>query len=217
MIFSPQSLDLSRLFRDPDMFNSRDTFRSAGFEVLDRSNDHTIMVGRHKSLRGYLFKKYAPVISLEEQHENYARRIECARRLLTFIDDRRLRHVVVPQKWLHELPRNFSSHTTRSYVLIVERLKLLDSDASKREYGRIDKNVLRDLCTVLFTFRGLDSTVSNVPFTNRGQIAFVDTDRWDRQRAYLPHISKYLSRRRRALASKIFEKLELEGKGKGKT
>src|ERR1700674_3535974 len=140
--FDPKSLDLEKLFRDPDIFDSRDDWHDAGFEVLSRSSDSKIMVASHEAVNGILFKKYAIEISLKEQIENYARRIDGARRLKKFIEERELEHVVVPQKWLCELPHAFGSGRKKSHVLVVERLDLLNEDETIREYRDIDEDVL---------------------------------------------------------------------------
>jgi hypothetical protein len=205
------------LFVDPNMFDSRDDFRDAGFDVLGRSSDSKIMVGSHPSARDYLFKKYARDISLKEQHGNYLRRVEGVRRLRALITDKDLQSVIVPRKQLYELPSKFGSRDRSSYVLIVERLPILDSDRSERAYHRIDEDVLRDLCTVCYMFPGLDSNAKNIPFTEDGRIAFIDTEHWDRhsdrhkrKKPYLRHIHGYLSHAGRDLAEKIFKELEDE-------
>jgi hypothetical protein len=134
------SLDLAKLFRDPDMFESRDDWRDAGFDVLERSSDGKIMVASHPSVRGLLFKKYTNDISLKEQQANYACRIEGARKLQEFIDARHLQHVVVPQKWLLELSSDFGSKKRSSHVLIVEHLDLMDEGESIQAYRDIDED-----------------------------------------------------------------------------
>jgi len=205
MPFNPASLDLKKLFAVPGMFDSNDSFRAAGFAAVNRG-PYLIMVGSHKEAQGYLFKKYRNHISLKEQHKNYVRRIEGVQKLRAFIAKRRLQHIVAPQKWLYELPRSFSSHGRSSYVLIVERLMILDEEASKQKYRHISKDVLRELCTVLVKFRGLDSTARNMVFTEAGQIAFVDTENWDRRKkSWLRYIGPQLSKKRLALAEEIFD------------
>lgn len=212
--FDPASLDLKRLFVDPDMFDSRSAFRAAGFDVFERSSDNTIMVGNHKSAPGYLFKKYSNALSLKDQLKNYEQRIKGARRLMELVDDHHFKRIAVPRKWLYELPRAFSVRKRLSYVLVVERLPILDD--SVRTYERIDKDTLRELCTVVFAFPGLDSNTGNVPMTDDGRVAFIDTEHWDRyskghkkrDKPYLRHIHKYLSDERLRFADKVFEKLE---------
>jgi hypothetical protein len=206
---APAGLDLKRLFRDPDMFGSSRRWRRAGFTVDGKGTLSDIMVASHPSAPGYLFKKYSDKISLKEQRKNYRSRVKGADKLRAFIEDHHLTHIRVPRKYLHELPRAFSHKKKSSYVLIVERLPLLESSASKRLYRQIDKETLRQLCEVLLVFRGLDSGVRNVPFTAQGQIAFVDTERWDERRAnkiWLRRIREYLSPEQQKRAERIFRK-----------
>jgi len=205
----PLSIDVDALFRDVGMFESRKTWTAAGFRVVDRSNNGKIMVASHPSVRGLLFKKYASDISLEDQHKNYERRIEGARRLRSLVDARRLRHVAVPRKWLVELPRAFSRRGP-SHVLVVEQLDVLDDDQTAAAYRQIDPGVLAELCFVVFRFRGMDSNTKNIPFVADGRIAFIDTEHWDRgsSKSYLHHINGQLSSDRRKMAKRIFEQLE---------
>jgi hypothetical protein len=202
--FDPASSDLGRLFSDPTMFCCRECFRDAGFEVLDRGSDRTIMVGRHPDVPGYLFKKYSDRTSVGQQAANYATRVLGARRIRAFAADRGLRHVVVPRKWVRALSSRFGG---RSQVLIVERLKVLDDDDTREAYEDIDEDVLRELCVVLLAFRGLDSWTKNLPFTRDGRIAFIDTERWERsERPWLRHVGEHLSRSSWKIAQKIWKK-----------
>jgi len=216
MPLDPSSLDLDRLFRDPDMFDTADDWRSAGFEIL-RDSENKIVVASHPSVEGYLFKKYVNAgkrEALGDQLENYETRVEGARRLRALITERGLHHVVVPQKWLRPLPPRFGAHGQSAHVLVVERLDLLGEGATSRQYLRIDEDVLRDLCVVLHEFRGLDSSLKNVPFTSGGQVAFIDTEHWDRhagkkkKRAFMKYIGDHLSGDRWRLAKKMWDRLE---------
>lgn len=193
-MFIPAAVDLTALFRDPNMFDAPENWRRAGFKVEGEGDPSDIMVASHPSMTGRLFKKYNKAVSLKEQHENYRRRVKGADKLRAFITARRLSRLVVPQKQLHELPSEFSHDGETAYVLIVELLDLLKSSDSKRQYRRLDKEGLRQLCMALRAFEGLDSGVRNIPFTSGGQIAFIDTERWDKEKKTpLRHVSKYLS------------------------
>jgi hypothetical protein len=89
-------------------------------------------------------------------------------------------------------------------VLVVERLSLLKTRPSKQRYREMDDDTLRELCAVLLAFRGLDSGIRNMPFTDRGQIAFVDTERWHAEKKKpLRHLREYLT----AAQKKFVEKL----------
>jgi hypothetical protein len=204
--FDPKSLDLARLFADPDMFDSRRAWRRAGFEVLDPAKDTECMVAAHRSAPGYLFKKYADDVSQREQIANYEARIEGATRLAELIHRQGLQHVIVPRKYLHELPKSFG----KSRVLVVERLDIVGRDESERRYHSISDKVLRELLRVLVELPGLDSNSKNVQFTHGGKIAFVDLENWkrrDRNEVRLKSISRYLSKDKHKLARKILDEL----------
>jgi hypothetical protein len=205
----PEALGLDRLFVKPSMFDSRDAFRAAGFDGPRQFRSGQIMVGAHASVPGYLFKKYPNEVSLDDQHDNYDRRLEGAERLRRFVEKHALGRIVVPHKWLYKLPDTFFDHRRSSYVLVVERLPILDEYESVKRYREIDKDLLTQLCMVLFEFRGLDSTPRNVAFTADDQIAFVDLENWQREpRTYLRYIGEHLSKKRRHRAEKIFRRLE---------
>lgn len=205
----PAALDLKGLFRDAAMFTSRRAWGAAGFHVFDRANNGKIMVALHPSVPGLLFKKYASDMGLKDQLKNYERRVEGAKRLRDFVSKKRLSHVAIPRKWILELPRAFSRKEP-SHVLVVEQLDLLGEDQTKAFYQRIDPDTLKELCVVLFHFRGMDSNAKNIPFVSDGRIAFIDTEHWDRgsSKSYLHQVGSYLTTERRALAKKIFGQLD---------
>lgn len=203
MNFDPKSLGLDRLFTDPGMFASRKTWARAGFDVLNPAKDIECMVAAHASAPGYLFKKYTDAVSNSEQCDNYDARIEGAERVTKLIHKESLKHIVVAQKYIHELPRDFGK---RARVLVVERLDVVGTDESERRYKHIADDVLRELLIVLVRYRGLDSNSKNVQFTREGKIAFVDLENWRRayrKPVHLKSISSYMAKDRLALAHKI--------------
>lgn len=176
------------------MFDSATDWRRAGFAVDGRGEPSSIMVASHPSVPGFLFKKYNKTVGLKDQLKNYRTRIEGADALREFVAARRLSRIVVPRKHLHALPPTFSRKGAPAFVLVVERLSLLDREASKLRYREIDEDFLRQLCEVLLRFQGLDSGVRNMPFTDRGQVAFVDTERWKASKEEpLRHLRGYLT------------------------
>jgi len=202
----PGFLDLRGLFRDPDMFDSRSRWAAAGFQVSNRSSNGKIMVASHPSVRGLLFKKYTSDVSSRTQRENYECRLKGSRRLRDFISGRGLSRVVVPCKWILELPRELSR---RGPILLVEQLDLLENEQTVAAYQNIEVELLKELCTVLFAFRGMDSNAKNLPFLVDGRIGLVDTEHWDRgtSRDYLHHVGEHMSAERRKIAKKIFQQL----------
>src|SRR5665811_469257 len=128
------------------MFDSCRNWQKVGFEVTGRGEESNIMVASHLSAPGYLFKKYSKKVSLKDQRKNYRRRIEGAQKLHELVAAKRLTQIVAPQKYLHELPPEFSRKGVSSYVLVVERLVLLESSDSKQLFRQLDNEGLRQLC-----------------------------------------------------------------------
>lgn len=210
MTADPRSLSaqLIGLFHDPDMLASRRRWQAAGFDVTGEGRESSIMVASHPSVPDYLFKRYSDEeVSPKKQLENYQRRIEGAVRLRHFISSQRLSRIVVPVKFLHALPPSFAREGRPTHVLVVERMDLLDSSSTKRLYRDMSDEDLRQLCTVLLAFKGLDSGTRNVPFTSTGQIAFIDTERWNESRKdFLHRIRKYLSPDQQRFADALYKK-----------
>jgi hypothetical protein len=213
----PLQDQLRELFKNREMFKSRKGFKKAGFQVFKRMN-RDLMIASHLSIKSYMFKKFKNNVPLRHQLENYLNRINGSRAVSAFIKSNNLRHIIVPRKWLYPLPEGFDDPETgeRSFVLIVEKIDLCCHAGTQKEeiasmYSNIDYDVLKELCMVLYTFRGLDSTVFNMPFTKQGQIAFVDTERWNWEReGYLHKVMRYLDKERQDYALAIFEQLRAQ-------
>ena len=194
------------------MFNSKSSFAAAGFEVKQAAY-HNIMVGSHPSASGYLFKKYSRDVPLDEQEHNYRTRVRGAEKIKEVIDRQRLRHLVVPRKWLYELPRKFANRRESAYILVVDRIDIMSVDETTRRYRDIQPPVLDDLCRVLFRFSGFDAAIHNLRFTPSGQISFIDTESWDRspRRETLRvfhRIDEELTKESRKYVKRLFDKLD---------
>jgi len=197
---------LEELFLDPKMFNSYDRFRAAGFDLADHS-ETKIMAGSHKRLVGYLVKKYNNDRSSKEQLRNYMHRIEGARLLREFIVEHGFQSVVAPQKFLYELPDSFPE----PYLVIAEKFDLASSRDIDRAYERLDSRQARELATILFYFRGLNSTAANLPFTEDGRIAFIDTERWHHDKDLLRKVGDRLSKKRLDEVEAVHRELHRQG------
>jgi len=205
----PGALDLGILFSNPAMFESRATWQAAGFTIIAGNHDSEILVASHPSARGVLFKKFTSKKSAGDQLRNYQLRVEGARKLRAFVAGKHLERIVVPQKWIHQLPGSMS------HILVVEHVDVLPRSATQEAYSDIDERTLRDLCVVVRAFPGLDSGARNMLLTKDGKIAFIDTERWDekrersnREQSGLRHIRDYLTDKQRKRVKKIFQQLD---------
>ena len=203
MVYDPLSLDLRSLFHTSDMFDSPSDWRHEGFKII-RDSEKKLVVAKHKAADGYLFKKYMNHMSSKEQLERYTRRIEGARKLETLFSEIGAQHLVVPKKWMYELP---FSQRSPSHLVIVQEFQVFDDrrdgdNESEYRHHHITLDVLRELTVVWFRCKGLDFTAMNAPFTKRGQIAFIDTgyvawqERGDLSKVkseYMKNADRYLS------------------------
>ena len=210
----PLEIDLDKLFSKSTTLDSARDWRDAGFEIM-RGDEGKIIVASHRSVRGFLFKKYERAFtSYDEELELYEERVNGARLLKDHLDAHHVEKIVVPRKWLCTLPSRDKARGKPTYVIIVDRYDLLDRDESERLYRRIDRKVLKDLCTILFLFRGLDFSLRNVPFTRSGEIAFIDTEHikltkkkklLSRRDSYEQNLSKLLSDSDRRFALSLWD------------
>ena len=197
---------LAELFTDPEMFTSFHHFSAAGFSLVPHA-ENKMMSGSHKRARGYLFKKYNDDRDGKEQLRNYMRRIEGARLIRAFVAEHGFSRVVAPRKWLYELPSPFPER----YLLVAEKMDIVSKMDTARCYDRIDREQTRELAMMLYYFRGLNTTASNLPYTEAGKIAFIDTERWHHDKDLLHNIGDYLPSDRRSEAKRVFKDLKRQG------
>lgn len=207
-------LDYEDLFRDPRMFDSKRELVAAGFKVK-QVRDDSIMVGEHPTVPDYLFKKFSNDVGRREQRNNYKMRVDGADTIRRVIDRHRLDRLVVPHKWIYELPSDFSKKGRCAELLIVERMHLLDMDETVRRYRAIDKKTLEQLCRVLHAFTGFDAAIHNLRFTSDGQIAFFDTESWDRSPRRPPirvfrRLVEEFTRESKKIVERMFDQLDDE-------
>jgi hypothetical protein len=197
---------LVELFTDPKMFASFDRFRAAGFSLVEHA-ENKIMAGSHKQLKGYLVKKYNNDRSGKMQLLNYMHRIEGARLLRAFITERCFQCVIAPHKFLYELPPAFPER----YLVIAEKLDLVSRRDTERAYERLARKQARELSTILYYFRGLNSTAANLPFTEDDKIAFIDTERWHHDKDLLCKVGDRLPGNRRKEVEAAHKELSRQG------
>ena len=197
----PPEVDLDSIFHGKSLFDSVGRLDEAGFQIVRGSKDRVTVFG-HPSLPGYLFKKFLRTVehSYEKQLAKYERRVGGARALRAHLEALDIHSIVAPRKWLCELPTRFRSGGRPEYVVLVEKYDLLERDDTKKRYRRVSRDTVRDLCTIFFTFKGVDFAARNTPFTTEGQIAFIDT-------GFLSRITDDLSFRRKSYKKYVHKKL----------
>lgn len=199
----PLHRELDKLFKRNVTLN---TDNQSGFYIF--LEKRKLMIIEHPKLKGYLIKKLKDSIPMEKQLNNYIKRIEGAQAVAKFIKKNKLKHIVVPKKWLYKLPQKHSGHS--SYILIVEKMDLCSPSEVHEKYNQIDYEMLQELCLVVNTFRGLDSHAGNLPFTRQNKIAFIDTEKWNVKRdEHLDRLRKDLNEENYQAAQEIFAEISL--------
>jgi len=197
------------------MFDSKKSFASAGFAIKGGSDEARIMVGSHPSVPNYLFKKFMNDVSADDQLENFEERLWGAYEIRRMIDKHRLHQLIVPHKWIYDLPGEFSRRRGQpSQILVVEKMSISDADDVAARYRSIDDGQLEQLCRVLHRFTGFDAAMHNLRFTAAGQIAFIDTESCRRKERRGTRVFKRirveLSSHSRRVVSRAFDRLDDE-------
>lgn len=210
----PSDVDLDALFYKDSVLDSTKQLRKAGFHVVRDSLNNRVTVLGHKAVPGYLFKKFLDDVDkpYENQLAGYERRVKGARYVKAHLDELRITNLVVPRKWLCKLPSKISRDGKSDYVVVVERFDILDHDRSRKCYRAISDDALKDLCTIFCTFKRIDFSAKNMPFTPEGKIAFIDTgdfariaeDMEFRRANYKKNIDKLFTDESRHLAGSLW-------------
>lgn len=214
----PSEINLDKLFYKESLFDSVDKLREGGFQIVRDSSTERVAVAGHPSVPGYLFKKFMRNVShsYEKQLGSYERRVRGARELKAHLEKHAVNNIVVPRKWLCELPSRFRSGGKPEHIVVVEKSNLLDHGKSKQLYRSITKDAIKELCTIFFTFKRIDFRSSNMPFNTDGKIAFIDTgylsriteDMKFRRENYKKNIDKLFTDDSRRLAKSLWDEFK---------
>jgi hypothetical protein len=204
---------LKLLFIHPKIFKSSEYFKKAGFKVI--RGHKKLMVGAHPFLPGYLFKKFPEGLSQKVQLENFIKRINGAKLIQKYITEHKFTHLVVPQKWIYQLPTFFSKKSEApSYLLVVEDMNIYgdfdDSHGVEKElYYNMNLTMLTEFCILSHAIGGCDDYPRNQPFTHSGKIAFVDTEHVGAKKDhFIRHIVPALNPEKQAYALDLWKRLE---------
>ena len=198
----PPEVNLDSLFHKKSLFDSLKKLREAGFQIVRPTEEGRVTVFGHASVPRYLFKKFLrdSPHSHKKQLNSYESRVGGARAIKAHLDALSIHNIIVPRKWLCKLPSRFRSHGKSEYIVVVDKCNLIERDDTIERYRTISRDMLRDLCTIFFTFKRVDFSSKNLPFTTQGKIAYIDTgyvkriaeDMTFRRNNYKKYVDKWL-------------------------
>lgn len=173
---------LDRLLADPEILNSEESLKKAGFDLSKSQHQaNHVKVAKHRKLKHYLLKAYTNDQLVGDESFAFVRRVTRAEIIQEAID--RLgygAYFKVPRKWIYLLPHATFSSEQRQCVLVVEDMHVFDDEMNAflwKNAQWITQEKLFALYTLL-SEEGLVGSIylDNIPFSIDGKIAFIDTE-----------------------------------------
>lgn len=176
---------LDAIFSQTRATLSLDSLEEAGFNKSKPRKFTNIIVTKHPSVPGFVFK-----MSLDSQryHKNnpeyhyWILRIQGVQLVADIITSFGLEdQFKCPRKWMYALPKYPKApegYLSKSYILVEEDMELLDSEVNENLWSsdKITPNLLDNLFFILQEV-GLSDCAkpANIPFSKDGRISFIDT------------------------------------------
>lgn len=200
----PFNKELDTLFSQYRVTHDLKEAVRAGFILLAEMPRSKICVARHPKFPEVIFKMYFDSQKYGREKKPcwkyLAYRCKIARKIQKKIEEKGIKHFVVPDKWLYPIPPGPKAYGkyAQPVILIETDMKVYDKKSSKEAWKTVvTEEHLRELYSVLKHGYGATSVYDNIPYTKKGVFAFVDTER--------PHVPlpKKLKRICRYLSSEM--------------
>lgn len=177
---------LDSIFSKERVLQSMDTFLNAGFEIIAGPMPLSfVIVARHPEVPGYVFKLYLDTASESRYDIPYwkwlVRRCEGARGIRNIIKKKKIRHFLVPDKYLYVLPVYPFSNVVKPQILILVEtdMQVEPHRVTVEKWKTAKRAQLKELHSILKYGYAGESTrnlIANVPYTRFGKFAFTDTE-----------------------------------------
>jgi hypothetical protein len=185
---------------------SRPTFNAvtliqAGFNILHNQPRSFIIVANHPAVPGMLFKVYLDIdVRLKKNLAGwqwFVRRCAGAEMIKKVIAKKKIKHFKVPAKYIYVLPPTTIPQSLgidpKLAVLIVEDMHLVDESFNYAAWKLlITPEILDELYIIISRANGSSYRPDNIPFTQSGHFAFIDTE-YPQQNPDFNSIRPYLS------------------------
>ena len=122
-------------------------------------------------------------------------RCDGASRIRKFIKKKKIKQFVVPDKWIYILPPSPTSREAIQQPLLVVETDMLLASKSENKAAwqqKVTKKTLHELYMILSKGYGSWFVTGNVPYTQKGQFAFIDTE-YPVRKISLHKVGQYLS------------------------
>lgn len=199
----PMKVKMDALFLNQRVTLNRETYENAGFSLLQHHRSNAfITIARHPSMPGYLVKAY-----MDDQLQTkrgfpswkwLVQRCEGAKKIQSIITKKKIKHFTVASKWIYILPNEPAPPKSPQYiqhlaVLLVTDMNLIDDRYNKEAWRtKMTEEHLDELYYIISRARGSSYRADNIPYTNNGQFAFIDTE-YPNQKPNFESVRRYLN------------------------
>jgi len=194
----PLKPQLDRIFSSR-VTEDKDTLIQAGFSIIASMPGSFVIVARHPSVPGYVFKLYLDSELRNKDNipnsEWLARRCIGADIIRKLIHKKKIRHFTIPDKWLYVLSRYpLSKGPNPQPVIVVETdMELESEEVTKLAWkSYVTPRHLDELHSIIKHGYGTIGLVRNIPYTKNGTFAFTDTE-YPVRKLKLKKVKPYLS------------------------
>lgn len=194
----PAKEPLDKIFGASRAIANVKALKKAGFTLSKPKKWNNIWVGSHYDLKGYLIKTYTDEQNLCDFCQ-WMHRIEGSNAIRCAIEHLGYQEFFkVPKKWIYPIPIHPSEKSTKKHFLMVVEDMCLESSAQNKRCWKNPQKMSKAKLFALYTLlraEGLNDCVyvDNIPFSEDGKIAFVDTEhfhhwpvKYDRLTPFIP-------------------------------
>lgn len=199
----PAKPTLDAIFSSSRVLKNLESLVEAGFVKSRHRKFSHLIVTRHPDLPGYIFKIYLDsqrFHSMKPEYELWKLRIQGANLIRQEIINRGLTsEMKVPQKWIYILPDEPApnhDYYPKYTILFEEDMDLIPSEENYALWES-DQITPEFLTTVYHLLKDLGlqdcAKPDNIPFSQDGKIAFIDTQSYGFKSVRFKKLTKYLS------------------------
>lgn len=166
---------------------NRKNLELAGFTIVHERKGGIYVVS-HPKMSGFLLKLYLNTSQMknEEVLRRLTDRCEGAENIRNLIEERKMQHFTVPEKWIFSLPDN-------NAVLVVTNMNIVSTTETKDAWKNIVTHEhIDELFSIISAGYASSHLPRNIPYTRNGKFTCLDTEQPKRTPNYII-IGAYLS------------------------
>lgn len=194
---------LDALFGSSRVIFNLETLEKAGFKKSSPRKFSKLIVTRHSALPGYIFKLYLDTQRYHKEQGEYVSwilRVQGCEQVRNTIAQLGLEAFFkVPKKWIYILPKYpepKSSYYPKYTVLVEEDMFLVSKKENEALWASsfVTESLLNDVYLILKKVGLYDcAKPDNIPFSQDGKIAFIDTETFGRSTVCYENLCSFLS------------------------